>query len=94
MPEYLAESYVPQAQAQAGAPGLDDLARVADQLAREGTQVVLKRSILVPQEETCFYLFEAPCEEAVRDAAARSGLRFERVVEAQSDWPEEEEHAQ
>jgi hypothetical protein len=89
MSEYLAESFVPRARATGGPPGLDDLARVAEQLAREGTRIRLKRSIVVPDEETCFYLFEATSEDAVREAATRSGLRFERVVEAISGRPEE-----
>jgi hypothetical protein len=44
------------------------------------------RSILVPEDETCFYLFQAQTGDAVRAAAARVGLQFERVVEAVADW--------
>lgn len=40
------------------------------------------RSIFVPEDETCFYLFEAPSVEAVREAAHRAGLQVERVSEA------------
>jgi hypothetical protein len=89
MSEFLAESFVPRAQATAAAPGLEDLSRAAAQLTHEGTKVRLKRSIVVPEEETCFYLFEAVSEDAVREAAARSGLRFERIGKAVSGWPDE-----
>jgi hypothetical protein len=47
----------------------------------------LQRSIFVPEDETGFYLFHAQSGEAVREAAQRGGLRFERVVEVVvSDW--------
>ena len=48
-------------------------------------RVRLKRSIVVPEEETCFYLFEAQSADVVQEALARSGLRSERVVVAHSD---------
>jgi hypothetical protein len=42
------------------------------------------RAILVPEEEVCFYLYCSPSVEAVRTAAARAGLRFERITAAVS----------
>ena len=62
-----------------------ELALGARALAREGQQVRFLRSIFVPEEETCFYLYEASSAEAVRAAAARAGLRFHRVTEAVSN---------
>jgi hypothetical protein len=71
----------------AGGVPLDaDVAKVADEVTREGRRVRLVRSIIVPEEETCFYLFQAQTADDVREAARRAGLRFERVVEAVSDW--------
>jgi hypothetical protein len=61
-----------------------DLALGAQALAREGTQVRFLRSIFVPEEETCFYLYEGPSADAVRAAATRAGLRFHRITEAVS----------
>jgi hypothetical protein len=63
-------------------PRCEEISAAAEQLTREGTRVRLVRSILVPEDETCFYLFRAQSGDAVRAAAARAGLRFERVVEA------------
>ena len=40
------------------------------------------RTIYVPADETCFSLFEAPSEDAVRDANVRLGLPFTRITEA------------
>ncbi len=63
-------------------PQCEDVSAAADELTREGTHVQLVQSILVPEDETCFYLFQAQTGDAVREVAARTGLRFERVVEA------------
>ena len=38
--------------------------------------------IFIPEGETCFYIYRADSIEAVRAAAARSSLQFERVSEA------------
>ncbi len=63
-------------------PDYEDVLAAAEELTREGTHVRLVRSILVPEDETCFYLFQAQTGDAVREVAARAGLQLERVVEA------------
>jgi hypothetical protein len=40
------------------------------------------RAIFVPEDETCFFLYEAASAEAVRDAAHRAGLSSGRITEA------------
>jgi ubiquinone/menaquinone biosynthesis C-methylase UbiE len=42
------------------------------------------RSIFVPQDETCFLLFEAPSADAVEEAVRRAGLRHEHISAAAS----------
>jgi hypothetical protein len=83
--EFLVEAYVPRAAAVADAPGVEQASLAAEELTREGHPVRLVRSIFVPGEETCFYLYQALSVDAVREAASRAGLRFERVSEAVSD---------
>jgi hypothetical protein len=56
--------------------------RAAQDLAETGTPIRHLRSIFVPQDETCFHLFEAPSAEAVREAAQRARLAPQRIVEA------------
>jgi hypothetical protein len=38
------------------------------------------RSIVIPGNETCFYVFEAPSAEAVREGSRRAAIGFERIV--------------
>jgi hypothetical protein len=48
----------------------------------EGIPVRFLRSIFVPEDETCFYLYEAASAEQVREAALRAQLPFASVVAA------------
>lgn len=86
MSEFLVEVYISRATGPSVPQGSEEVAAAAERLTGEGTQVRLVRSILVPEDETCFYLFQAQTSEAVREVAERAGLRFERVVEAVADW--------
>ena len=54
---------------------------VSKEMRREGTFVRYVRSIFIPQDETCFHIFEAGSEEDARHAAARAGIQPERVLE-------------
>ena len=84
MPEFLVEFYV--SRQDAGAVERAERARLsADALTREGTPVRYLRAILVPEDETCFLLFEAGSADAVREAAKRAALPFERITEAFDD---------
>jgi len=83
--EFLVEVYVSRVAGAQTVPRPTDVSAAAEQLTREGTPVRLVRSIFVPEDETCFYLFEAQTNEAVREVATRAGLCFARVVEAAAD---------
>ena len=54
----------------------------AEELTREGTPVAYVSSIFVPEDETCFFLYQALSADAVREAARRASFAFERVSEA------------
>ena len=84
MHEYLVEAYVSRSE---GAPFRGGgVSSVAEEVSREGRQVHLLSSIFVPEDETCFYLFEADSGAYVMEAAVRSGVRVERVMDAVSEW--------
>lgn len=80
MTSFLVETYAPAAIAHADAEARARLA--AAELARAGTPVRYIRSIFVPGDEMCLYLFEAPSAEAVREASEGAGIVPERIVEA------------
>ena len=49
-------------------------------LTAEGTQVRFLRSIYLPEDETCFFLYRASSMEAVHAAARRAQLAYEHVA--------------
>ena len=79
MCEFLAELYVSQSDIATVQQGAERARKAAEELSRTGPSVRYRRSIFVPEDETCFYLYEAPSIDAVREAAQRAGLRFERI---------------
>lgn len=82
MPEFIAEQYFSRTDA-AGARRAAITARsAAEQLAREGTDVELVRSVFVPEDETCIFIYTADSLDSVRLAAQRGALEFEHVAQA------------
>jgi hypothetical protein len=90
--EFLVELYVSRGD---GAAVVESGARnarlAAEELTREGRPVRYLRSIFVPEDETCFFLYEAAGVEDVEEAAHRASLPFERVAEAIAGRRGEEE---
>jgi hypothetical protein len=60
----------------------DRLRAAAAELSLNGGNVELTGSIVLPEDEVVFYLFQAPSAELVRLACDRARLRFERVIES------------
>lgn len=90
MPSYLVETYLPRGDAALRA-AFDRRARdAAAQLTRERTQVRFQQSIHVPEDEICFYVFEAASAPAAALAAERARLDPIRVVVALSSGEEEQ----
>ena len=77
---YLVEVYVPRS-GMRDAGGADPRARAAaEQLAREGLLLRYVRTTYVPDDETCFHVFEAASEEIVREACRRAAFGSPRIV--------------
>ena len=85
MAEYLLELYVSRTDGDAVERAAGRGRTVAGELTREGTPVRYVRSIFVPEDETCFFLFEAPSMDAVKEVARRAALQFERVSAAATE---------
>jgi hypothetical protein len=81
MPSFLVETYVPK-MAQNDARVARRARMAARQLSREGEPVRYLRTTLLPEDETCFHLFEAASEDAVAEVCRRAGLGTPRIVRA------------
>ena len=90
MPSYLVETYL--ARGQAGERGaLERRARLAaEELTQGTTRVRFERSIHVPEDEICFFVFDALSGRDAALAAQRAEIDAIRVVEAVSSGREEE----
>jgi hypothetical protein len=88
VPSFLIETFLAR-----GAAG-ERLAReersksAADAMTREGTRVRFGGSIHVPEDEICFFTFEAPSGRDAALTAQRAGLEPLRVVEVISSTKE------
>lgn len=88
MAEFLVELYVSRTDGAAAVRRERRARRAAEELKREGTPVHYVRSIHVPEEETCFFLYEAASAAAVHEALRRSALQFDRVAAVSSEEKE------
>jgi hypothetical protein len=79
MTEFLVELYRSRHDVQAAADVGERARLAADAVRQDGPPVRLVRSIFVPDDETCFLLFEAVSVDAVRTAMARAGLTYDEV---------------
>jgi hypothetical protein len=77
---FIVESYWPGVTADAFGKAVARAEGAAKQIAAEGTPVRHLDSILVPQDEAVFHLFEGYSAEVVEQVGRRARLRFARVV--------------
>ena len=84
MPSYLVETYLARGHAGERAARERRARSAAEELTRESTRVRFDHSIHVPEDEICFFVFDAPSGRDAALAAQRAGLDPIRVVEAVS----------
>jgi len=82
VPSYLVETYLSRRQAGERAARDRRARSAAEELTQESTCVRFDRSIHVPEDELCFFVFDAPSGRDAALAAQRAGLDPIRVVEA------------
>lgn len=56
--------------------------RASEQMQSEGRRIRFVRSVFVPEDETCFCLYEATSAADAREAARRAALPCDGVAEA------------
>jgi hypothetical protein len=90
VPSYLVETYLARSQAGERAARERRAHSVAEELTHESKLVRFERSIHVPEDEICFFIFDAPSSREAALAAQLAGLEPFRVVEAVSSGTEKE----
>jgi hypothetical protein len=90
MPSYLVETYLARKRANERDAVDRRVRKAARELSRSSAPVRFDGSILVPEDEICFFVFEAPSGRAAANAAARAGLDAIRVVEVSAREQKEE----
>jgi hypothetical protein len=82
VPSYLVETYLARGQAGERTAGERRARSAAAELTQEDVPVSFERSIHVPEDELCFFVFDAPSGSIAALVAERAGLEAIRVVEA------------
>lgn len=82
MPTYLVEAYMPRSHAQEARAAGRRARAAAEELSSEGVPIRYVRTTFLPDDETCFHLFEAASAEVVEEASSRAELGRARVVPA------------
>ena len=83
MPSFLVEIYLPRSGAREAQVSGRRARAAAEALSREGAASVRYiRTTFLPDDETCFHLFEATAEEAVEEVSRRAALGRARIVPA------------
>ena len=82
MPSFLVETYLARGGAGERTTRERRARSAAEEMTREGTRVRFDRSIHVPDDEICFFVFDAPSGREAALVAERARLDPLRVVEA------------
>jgi hypothetical protein len=82
MPSYLVETYLARGRAGERVARERRARSAGEELTNESTHVGFERSIYVPEDEICFFVFDAPSSREAALAAQHAGLDPFRVVEA------------
>ena len=80
--KYLIEAYVPTSSTASLGDHDVRLRRAAQEMAAEGTAIRLLDTLLIPEEEICFFVFEACSHEDVAELSRRAEIGYERIVRA------------
>ena len=84
MPSYLVETYLARGRAEERAAREERARSAAEELTRAGSRVQFDGAIHVPEDEICFFVFDAASSHDAALVAELAELRPLRVVEAVS----------
>ncbi len=89
MPSYLVETFLARGRAGELSASEQRARSAAEELTQEKVRVRFERVIHLPEDEICFFVFDAPSGRDAALAAERAELDPIRVVEAISSGKEE-----
>ena len=84
MPSYLVETFLPRGGAGERTARERRARSAAEELTRQGARVRFDQTIHVPEDEICFFVFDAPSSREASLVAERAALDPIRIVEAVS----------
>jgi len=87
VPSFLVETYLAHGASRDRRQREGRARDAAQALTRQGSPVVYVRAIHVPEDEICFFVFEAPSSREATLAAELAGLDTVRVVRAEVTAP-------
>jgi hypothetical protein len=83
--QFLVEVFVPRSRAGELDAAKERVRTATTRVARSDRDIRYVRAIYVPEDETCFYVFDASSAELVAEVSGLAGLRDGRVVETLGD---------
>jgi uncharacterized protein DUF4242 len=87
---YLLESYLPKHALPEREQIIARVRRAARAVSLQGTPVSYLRSIVIPDDESCFHLFDGPSAEAIAEVSRLAALEYDRIVEV-LEWRQADE---
>ena len=87
MPYFLIEVYIPRARAHEAYTTGRRIRAAIHSLHGDGMEIRFVRTILLPEDETCFHVVDAPSTAEVHHLCESVGLSSIRVVPAIEDPP-------
>jgi hypothetical protein len=83
---YLVEVYLPRSRADEARASGRRARAAAEEVCSEGVGIRYVRTTFLPDDETCFHLFEASARAAVEEVSRRAALGRARIVAAIEAW--------
>jgi hypothetical protein len=83
--QFLVEVFVPRSQAGELAAAKAQVRAATTRVSRGDRDIRYVRAIYVPEDETCFYVFDASSADLVAQVSGLAGLRDGRIVETLRD---------
>jgi hypothetical protein len=83
--QFLVEVYVPRSRASELDAAKERVRAATTRISRSDRDIHYVRAIYVPEDEICFYVFDASSADLVAEVSGLAGLRDGRVVETLAD---------